>query len=215
MYNKIFGDISKRELVEKIIFTLIGGLILGFGVAFNAANSWGNDPISVFYDGLSKAINIDLGLASNITNYTLFAVVFLLGRKYINLGSFIYTLPLGFFISLGSKFYEFLNIPRDLLGHSFTAVIACVMLFFGVSSFIVANIGLDPWTGLAMILKDKTGKQYKVFKVTIDVVVLTLGFILGGKVGITTVVAAFLGGPIIQMMVNFLKNNIFKHWKNI
>mgnify|MGYP004687349125 CR=1 FL=1 len=210
---KLFEKINTKELLFKIIFTAIGGMILGFGIAFNAANTWGNDPISVFYDGISRFFNIEFGLASNIANYSLFIIVLICGRRYINIGTFIYTLPLGSFITLGLSLYKILNIPNSFIGHLISAILGCTMLFVGISFFIAANIGVDPWTGLALILKDKAQKEYKVFKVLIDVVALIIGWILGGKVGVTTVVAAFLGGPIIQKVASFLEEKVVSKFK--
>lgn len=209
----LFKENSTKELIFKIVFTFIGCIILGFGIAFNAANTWGNDPISVFYDGISKFFNIEFGLASNIANYTLFVVVLIFGRKYINIGTFIYTLPLGSFINLGLTLYKFINIPHSFIGCLISAILGCTMLFVGISVFIAANIGVDPWTGLAMIFRDKTNKEYKVFKVVIDISALIIGWVLGGQVGITTVVAAFLGGPIIQKIVEFLEKKIVSKFK--
>ena len=76
---------------------------------------------------------------------------------------------------------------------------------------IAADIGLDVWTGLAMILRDQTHKEYKFFRVAIDIFSLVVGFFLGGSaaIGVTTVLAALFGGPIIQNFVNLIKKSVF------
>lgn len=200
----------KSDLIKKVIFAFIGDIILGFGVAFNSCAGLGNDPISVFYSGVSNVLHVNLGIASNIANYTMFILVLILGRRYINLGTFIYTLPLGSFINLGVYIYGSLIKEQTLIIQIASSIVGCLLLFLGIAIFISVEIGVDPWTGLALILKDLTKKKYMIFKVLIDILAFVVGFAMGGKVGVTTIVAALLGGPIIQKMDYFIKNYIFR-----
>lgn len=200
----------KSDLIKKMIFAFIGDIILGFGIAFNSCAGLGNDPISVFYSGVSNMLHINLGLASNIANYTMFIIVLILGRRYINIGTFIYTLPLGSFINLGIYIYGSLIKEQNLVIQIVSSVVGCLLLFLGIAIFISAEIGVDPWTGLALILSDRTKKKYMVFKVLIDILGFVVGFAMGGKIGITTVIAALLGGPVIQKIDYFIKNYILR-----
>ena len=52
--------------------------------------------------------------------------------------------------------------------------------------FITADMGLDPFTGLVMVLRDKTKKEFQVVKISFDMCCIVLGFLLGGKLGIIT-----------------------------
>lgn len=203
----------KSDLIKKILIALIADILIGFGIAFNACAGFGNDPISVLFDGIHNKFGISLGLASDIANYTMFVIVLIFGRRYINIGTFIYTLPLGIFVNAGISFYQFISVPNTIIFRAIMSIIACILLFFGIAAYIAIEIGVDPWTGLAMILKDKTSKQYRVFRVTIDMSALAIGFLLGGKVGVTTVVAALAGGPIIQAFSQFIKKSILGLFK--
>ena len=200
----------KSDLIKKMIFAFIGDIILGFGIAFNSCSGLGNDPISVFYSGVSNMLHINLGLASNIVNYTMFIIILILGRRYIKIGTFIYTLPLGSFINLGIYIYGSLIKEQTLMIQIISSVVGCLLLFLGIAIFISVQIGVDPWTGLALILSDRTKKKYMVFKVLIDILSFVVGFAMGGKIGITTVIAALLGGPVIQKIDYFIKNYILK-----
>lgn len=198
----------KRDLAWKILIAFVGDALMGFGIALNSCVGLGSDPISVFADGLHSFFHIDLGMAFNVANYTLFAIILLFARRYINIGTLIHTLPLGFFVSVGVNLYTLLSPPSNVIFRAAVAIVACILLFFGTAIFIAVEIGLDPWTGLAMLLRDKTRFEYKVYRVVIDVTSLVVGFLLGGTVGITTAVAAIFGGPIIQAFANFIKKSI-------
>ena len=200
---------SRSLLLKKILFATIGEILLAFGIVFNSSAGFGNDAITVFYDGVHKALGVNFGFAVNIINATIIVILLFFGRKYINIGTLLY-LPLGNVINLFFSIYPNFNIPYTIEGRILSAAIGCLLLFVGLSCFVAAKIGMDPWNGLTFLLCDKTGKQYRFFKVLIDVIALVLGLILGGIAGVTTVIAAILGGPCIQQISYWIEKFILK-----
>lgn len=189
----------------KIIGALIGIFLVGLGVAFNAATMFGNDPIGIVYDGVRNFASLSaeqLGMASNIVNLVLIGLLVCIGRKYINIGTFIYILPYGFFVGLGTRLYDMLSISENIYLRGCAAAVGCLMLYTGVAIFIEMNIGLDPFTGLVMVIRDKTKWSFKKTKVTFDIIMVGLGLALGGKLGIITIISAFMAGPMIQWIGN-------------
>lgn len=103
MYGKFEKIIGK-----KIVFALIGVLLIGVGIAFNNCAGLGNDTVGIVYDGIRSFWGMtgeQLGMASNVVNLTLVIVLFLVGRKYVSLGTLIYFLPYGFCVNLGTWLY--------------------------------------------------------------------------------------------------------------
>lgn len=197
----------KKERIMKMVLAIVGIILVGTGVAFNAAAALGNDPVGIVYDGIRNAASLSaeqLGTASNIVNITLVVVVFLLERHYVNIGTFIYIIPYGFVVDFGGKLYHSLFQIQTLPFRIAGAVIGCLLLCLGVALYIVADIGLDPFTGLVMIIKDKTGKEYRVVKICFDVACIVLGFALGGKLGMITIITALAVGPVIQFLTDRL-----------
>jgi uncharacterized membrane protein YczE len=60
------------------------------------------------------------------------------------------------------------------------------------------DIGMDPVTGVHMLVRDKIKGQYRTARIICDLSCLIIGFAIGGKAGIVTVIAAFIAGPSIQ-----------------
>ena len=81
----------KREKGIRIILAILGIILVGTGVAFNAAAALGNDPVGIVYDGIRSALNLSseqLGMASNIVNIVLVVIIFFWGKtlcKYWNI----------------------------------------------------------------------------------------------------------------------------------
>lgn len=208
-----FKNKSYKTVLIKLLISIIGVAFVGFGIAFNAEAMLGNDPVAVLYDGVRSILGFSpdkLGMVTNFVNYTLMVIVFILGRKYINIGTFIYTIPMGTFVSLGSKIHELVGIPDILVGRVFTSICGCSMLFLGIGIFIAINVGMDPCTGMVMILKDRIKHEYKVAKVICDLLTLIIGVSLGGKFGIVTVIVAFIAGPTIQKVSEVFDRMVIK-----
>lgn len=207
---------SYKNFLINIAIALVGVAFVGFGIAFNSAAMLGNDAVAILYDGVRNVCGFPvskLGTITNIVNYSIIIIAIILNRKYINIGTFIYTIPMGTFVGIGSRFYEYLNFPNILEWRILSSVFGCSMTFLGLGIFIAINIGLDPFTSIAMILRDKIKSQYKTAKVICDVTSLAVGFMLGGKAGAVTVIAALVGGPTIQFVSEFFKKTILIHLK--
>lgn len=212
-FNKTKENSMKNFMIN-IAIALVGVAFVGFGIAFNSAAMLGNDAVAILYDGVRNicGLPIDkLGIVTNAVNYAIIVIAFLLNKKYINIGTFIYTIPMGTFVGIGAQIYEYLNFPPILEFKILSSVVGCLMLFIGLGIFIAIDIGVDPFTALAMILKDKINSQYKTAKIICDLSSLAIGFALGGKAGVVTVMAALFGGPIIQFVSEIMKKSVLIH----
>ncbi len=194
---------NKKINISEIILAFVGIVLVGVGVAFNAAAALGNDPVGIMYDGIRSILGLtseQLGTASNIVNVLLMILVFFTGRHYINIGTFVYIIPYGFVVNLGGKLYHLLfpvqTFPIQILG----AVIGCLLLYTGVAMYITADIGLDPFTGVVMVLRDRLKKEYRYVKIGFDISCIIIGTLLGGKLGAITIITALSAGPVIQFL---------------
>lgn len=198
----------KKEKLINLLLAVVGVILVGTGVAFNAAAALGNDPVGIVYDGIRNAARLSpeqLGIASNIVNVVLIIILFFTGRHYINIGTFIYVVPYGLAVDFGGRLYHMLFQTQDLPLQILGATLGCLLLYTGVAMFITADIGLDPFTGIVMVIRDRLKKEFKYVKVGFDIGCITLGFSLGGKIGAITVITALMAGPLIQFLSDILK----------
>ena len=165
-------------------------------MAINSAAGLGNDPVAVFYDGIRSLARLSpyqLGVATNIINYSLAAAVFILDS----------------FIDAGTHIYRSLGLPPSLAVKILSACAGCLLLYFGISLFVSLEIGIDPVSGMLMILKDRFHCSYKAVKIVCDIAALVSGAMLGGKFGAVTIASALLGGPLIELFCRINKKHLF------
>lgn len=192
---------KKGIKLRKCMIAIVGILLVGIGVSFNAMAKLGNDPVGIFYDGIRNAMGLNqaqLGLASNVVNVLLAGFLFFAGRRYLNLGTLIYILPYGLCVDVGTFLYSKIFVVEALWCQVIACVAGCLLLYTGVAIFIAVDIGLDPMTGVAMVLRDWLKWDYKRAKWLFDGCMTLLGFVLGGTLGIVTILSAVTAGPVIQ-----------------
>ena len=171
------------------------------------------EGFGIFYDGIRSALGLNqeqLGLASNIVNIVLVVFLLLAGRKYLNLGTIIYIVPYGLCVDLGTFLYTKIFVADALWCQILSSVAGCLLLYAAVALFIAVDIGLDPMTGVAMVIRDWLGWDFKKAKWLFDGVMTLLGFVLGGKLGIVTILTAITAGPMIQWMSELVKKKLVK-----
>ena len=187
--------------VKTVCGAVTGIFLVGTGVAFNNRAGLGNDPIGILYDGMRVFAGLSdtqLGTATNIVNLILLVAVFIAARRYINIGTFIYLIPYGFFVDLGGRICSLIPPGEGTASRVFLSVIGCLLLYLGIGVNMTMDIGVDPFVGMVLAIADKTKRQFRVVKVATDIVCVIIGALLGGKLGIVTVITALAAGPIIQ-----------------
>lgn len=188
--------------IKKLILFFSGLCIIQTGVAIFIKANIGSDPFTVFTQGLAKLLNITTGQANLVILFIFFIVILLTARKSINIGTILSVVSAGFFIDLMS------NILDKICFDNYNIIIKCLILFLGCvivaigfSMLMSANIGVAPNDLIPLMLQEKLKCQYKWIRITLDLSYLIIGFLLGGVVGIGTVIAALCQGPIIQFFM--------------
>lgn len=199
--------------VKSICAALIGIFFVSTGVAFNNCAGLGNDPVGIVYDGIrvfGGMTGEQLGMASNIVNVSLLVLLWFVGRRYVSIGTLVYLIPYGFFVSIGTSIYEALVPVQALPLQIGFSVLGCLFLYFGVAIYITVDIGVDPFTGVVLRLRDLVDKEYKYVKIGFDICMIILGTVLGGKLGLVTLITALSAGPVIQFFADKLKKYLIQ-----
>ena len=96
-------------------------------------------------------------------------------------------------------FGNYINGDSSMVIRAVSMVAGCVILSAGMSIVINSNAGTGPNDLVAVILSDKIEKvEFRWVRVGCDLFFVVLGFLLGGTVGVGTIVAVCLTGPLVQ-----------------
>ena len=202
--------INRREWLLRLCFLTLGLIIAHLGVTLFLISSLGTDTFTVFAAGISHITGISVGLCHSGIQCVLIVLMILFTKGYINTGSFICCLLGGPIIDVFNWLLgRFVNEDSPFILRLAVMALGCVILAIGMALVIVSDAGTGPNDLVAVILTDKLKKfQFRTVRICCDLFFIIVGWLLGGTVGIGTVTAAFLVGPVAQVFLPVHRRNI-------
>lgn len=160
----------------------------------------GLDPWDVFHQGLALRTGMTIGLASAVVGVAVLLAWIPL-RNRPGIGTVANVIVIAVTVDLG---LWLIPEPSSLPLRVAMMVAAVVLNAISTVLYIGAGLGPGPRDGLMTGLVMRTGRSVRLVRTTIEVTVLTVGWLLGGTVGIGTVVYAFGIGPLVQLFVKLI-----------
>ena len=185
---------------------LIAGLVaFGVGIALMKHSDMGLGPWEVLNDGLSRRLGMELGTIGILVGIPIL-LLWLPLRERPGLGTVLNIVLIGVVINEMLRYLPPLATLQGLIpgapfvaqGAEMAAGIAVIGL--GSALYLGARMGAGPRDGLMMGLTRRTGWSLRITRTLIEIVVLAVGWLLGGSVGIGTLAFALLIGPVVQWM---------------
>lgn len=188
---------SPRRLPRRLVQLYVGLWLYGLACALQVRSQLGLDPWDVLHQGVSERIGLAIG-----------TVVIVVGAAVL-----LFWIPLRQLPGLGTISNAVLvgvsmNVSLDMLPEhaplwvrAIELVGAILLLGMATGMYIGANFGPGPRDGLMTGLARTTGASIRLVRTGIELTVLVVGFVLGGTVGIGTVLFAVAIGPLSQFFL--------------
>lgn len=189
---------SRTRILSHMLLSAVSLFFNGFGVYLTIHAGIGAGPWDVFNLGLSKTLGILYGNASVAVS---FAILFfdILLHEPIGLAMFIDAVTVGKAVD----FFDRLNmvpVPKTVPGGIAMILIGLVIMGYTQYFYMAAALGCGPRDTLLVALGKRNPSLPIGFVSILLLSAATLvGFLLGGPVGIGTLVIAFITGPIMQL----------------
>ncbi|MCP2049622.1 UNVERIFIED_ORG: putative membrane protein YczE [Paenarthrobacter nicotinovorans] len=184
-------------MTRRITQLLIGLAMYGISLAVFIRAGLGLDPWDVFHQGLSEKTGFSMGVVVIAVSF-LVLLLWIPLRQMPGIGTIANAVLVGLFADLGLWL-----IPDVTHLGGQIAMLAGAVILNGIASacYIGARLGPGARDGLMTGLVRRTGWSVRLVRTGIEVVVLAVGFLLGGSVGVGTVVYALAIGPIVQVLL--------------
>lgn len=196
---------KNRNIISSILkwsvyFT--GLLIMSLGIVLTIKADLGVSSWDVLHIGLYYRLGLTIGTWTILTGLIVLFLATLLTKKPPQLGAFINMLSVGIFIDLYLAI-PLLQTPGSFSGKLIMLMIGIIMLGYGMGLYISAKCGAGPRDSLMISLVDRTGKSITLIRGCIEVIVLVIGWLLGGPVFIGTIITTLTIGYVAGMMIPF------------
>lgn len=211
---------------RRIFMSLAGVLICAVSVGVFKIAALGVDPFQSLMSGLDHWIPIPFGTLYVLVNLALLVFSLLTDRRNIGIATFINLFLLGYITQFTYECLQTLLPDPSLLVRVLCLLIGIVVICFGSSLYMTANLGVSTYDAVAIVLSGKwKWGQFRYVRICCDLVCVLLGvgiFLLsGGKLaqvpaiaGIGTVITAFFMGPLIQLFNDRVAKPLLEKTRN-
>lgn len=205
----------QKGTLRRFLVMCFGILIMGLGVCLFKISLMGNDPSTALAIAVADRIGLDFSILVIVINTLYFIAEIFLGRKYIGAGTFVNW----FFVGPLASFYEKLlrgvwNVPEGFVPRLVIMVAGVLILSLSASLYQTADLGIAPYDYLSLGLRDYTPCPYFGCRIFTDALSALLCWLLGGLVGLGTLICAFCLGPFIQFFDRTFSQKVLQYKPN-
>lgn len=201
MKGKCFNIPEKFR--NRMLMMIIGVCVQALGVAMLIRINFGTDPFTTLNLAIIKYIPVSFGTWTLICNIILFVPVILFDMSKIGFGTIGNMVCLGYIADFYGWIIDSTVLSRlfeGMAARSIMLIPAMIVFICGAACYLCADLGSSPYDGLPFIIGAHLPKlQFKYVRMTWDISFTVLGFLIGGTVGVVTIITAFFLGPAIAL----------------
>ena len=193
-----------RPKFSTFFFLCFGLTLFGLGEGLLIVSFTGASPWSVLAQGISLNINLSIGTITLLISIAVLILWIPLGLKP-GMGTIFNALIIAFMIDLCIKFVP---TPSNYTNQILLALLSVLAVGIGGGIYLISNLGAGPRDGLMIGLQKLTKLPIAAVRGTLEISVVSIGWYLGGTVGIGTLLFAFGIGPCVALGL-YLVDKIF------
>lgn len=197
-----------KQLVWRWVFFVLGIMSLSLGISMTIIGQrFGIGPWDVLHVGLFRHLGLSIGIWSILTALLIVIVTIIGTKKLPQLGTWLNILFLGSFIDM---FNWLLPNVTSFLGQLISFIFGIVVMAIGIGVYVSPNVGAGPRDSLMLLIMKKKGWSIKKVRTGIEVITGLAGWILGGPVGLGTVLIAVLIGQLVHYTLPMAQKLLYK-----
>ena len=196
--------LNLKPKLNTFLFLCFGLSLFGVGEGLLLVSYTGASPWSVLAQGISLHIDYSIGLITFLISlFVIFLWVFLSQKPGI--GTIFNAIIIAVMIDVCLSYFQ---TPDNFISKMLLAFFAVFLVGLGSGFYLIANLGPGPRDGLMTGLQSKTNLPIALVRAFLEITVVSIGWYLGGTVGIGTLLFAFGVGPAVAFGL-YLVNKIF------
>ena len=205
---KVSGSSNKplnlKPKISTFFFLCFGLALFGLGEGLLIVSAVGASPWSVLAQGIHLSVGFSVGIITILISVAVLIFWLPLNQKP-GIGTILNALIIGLMIDICIKFVP---TPENYIFQLLLAIMAVLTVGLGGGIYLVANLGAGPRDGLMIGLQQKTNLPIAAVRAFLEITVMSIGWYLGGTVGVGTLLFAFGIGPSVALGL-FIVGKIF------
>ena len=191
-----------RNYIARLLWLVAGVAVSALGITMMLRANVGLEPWSVLQQGLAQTAGITYGTASMIVGAAAIGTAMLCGESF-GIGTVVDIVLCAVCID-GLLWLNWIPQMHSLPSGIPMLLAGMELLAVGTWMYMKSALGAGPRDALMVALARKTGRSVGLCRASVEIVVIIAGFLLGGQVGIGTVIAAFGLGSLFNLNFHLL-----------
>ncbi len=187
--------LNLKPEITTFFFLCLGLVLFGLGEGLLIVSFAGASPWSILAQGIALNVDLSIGIITVLISIGVLFLWLPLKQKP-GIGTILNAIIIGLMIDVCIKF---IPTPENYLNQLILATIAVLTVGLGGGIYLVANLGAGPRDGLMVGLQKKTNLPIATVRAFLEITVMSIGWYLGGTVGIGTLLFAFGIGPSVAL----------------
>lgn len=181
-----------------MILLIVGLIIFGAGDAVLISARLGNTPWTVLAEGIAENLGLSIGKSTFLVSF-LVLLIWIPLREKPGIGTILNAILIAATIEF---LLPILPTPETFSLQIIQVLAGIVLVAIGSGLYLTANLGPGPRDGTMTGLTKVTGIPIGRIRSGIEIFVIAIGWTLGGKFGIGTILFAILIGPCVAICLN-------------
>ena len=183
-----------------LFFLVLGLFLFGLGESLIITASIGMSPWTVLAEGLSLTSGLSIGVLTFIISLVVLLLWIPLKQK-AGIGTILNVIIIAAVIEWS---LPYLPHPETYLMQTLQAILGTLVVGFASGIYLIANLGPGPRDGLMTGCQRVTNLPIAWVRVFLEITVISIGWVLGGTIGVATVIFAFGVGPAVSLGLYFI-----------
>ena len=193
-----------KPKVSTFFFLCIGLALFGLGEGLLLVSFTGASPWTVLAEGISLNVDFSIGTITFFISLGVLFLWFFLNQKP-GIGTLLNALIVAVMIDVS---IAYIPTPENYIPQLLMAILGVLIVGLGSGFYLVSNLGPGPRDGLMTGIQRKTNFPIAAVRAFLEITVVSIGWYLGGTVGIGTLLFAFGVGPAVALGL-FIVGRIF------
>lgn len=195
-----------RTKLFKLIKLLIGFIFCAVGIVLTINANLGLSPWDVLHEGISKTIGITMGNANILVSAIVLALNIFWGEN-LGWGTILNIIIIGRLIDI-ILLNHLIPLANNFVLGILMLVIGMLLLSVGCYLYIGVGLGSGARDGMMVALQKRSGRPIKIVRGFLEIGVVIIGFLLGGTIGVGTIITSIGLGYCMQFIFKAFNFNV-------
>ena len=187
--------LNLRPKISTFLFLCFGLTLFGLGEGLLLVSLTGASPWTVLAEGIALNVDFSIGTVTFFVSLGVLFFWFFLDQKP-GIGTLLNALIVAVMIDVS---INYIPTPENYISQLLMAIFGVLIVGLGSGFYLVSNLGPGPRDGLMTGIQRKTNFPIAAVRAFLEISVVSIGWYLGGTVGIGTLLFAFGVGPAVAL----------------